>query len=624
MEIRDNMSTQLILNYLRNRPGIAGLWYTLRYKKAMKNVDYGIFFREDISYHNAYNPDEKISLLERLMYFPFEDVEHILKEIPKNVFDKYTSCHNRQTKRYYMKLICAAVYAKNEKAISFFNEISRIPSSMFFFSELKDEKSIGFKTWNHYLPALAAVQNLDKDMLTFLMSFEGYGWGGNNYASMFNSIPCFTLWHEAIREANKEQCAFLIENGFYHNKDHEGNYPFDYLLRLSESSLTELKIKADRLFPTLNPLFEKRTFLISPQASEEAKLVLYKKLFDMGLPCTNLQGDLFVNTSCGMDFDHRKKVDEASSLIEKRFNTFNDFSIFYKNAKFFQRIQKHISKDSTLWHSFIFNQCSDPITGIQASFKSKEEDFRYELLELIKQYKDIDFYDIDESILPALDINSMMIPNPSFDTNRDFRDFRSLRLLGDKPPQVKLNHLNLSIILKDDDYIRKAINFYNTALPLNFDLDLFMSSNVLRHDPLTNRLGNIVLKNNQLALNSFLFRSDTGVVPLVYWQDSKDIAIDNKALFKNYIAFIKKLLCNSAFHSPDKANHDLSIFLNKGIPSDFILSEVNNQIGAFFGQDVSNHIFSPSIALVREAALKEKMEFHLISKNTEKKSRARL
>lgn len=620
MKIRDNMSKKIILKYLRNKSGIAGLWNTLRYKKAMKNVDYGIFFNEDISYHCAYNPNEKISLLERLIYFPFEDVEHILKEIPKNVFDKHTSCHNRQTKRYYMKLICAAVYAQNYEAISFFNEISSIPSSMFFFSELKNEKSIGFKTWNHYLPALAAVQNLDKDMLKFLMSFEGYGWGGNNYASMFSSNSSFTLWHEAIREANIEQCAFLIENGFYHNKDHEGSYPFDCLLRLSETSLTELKIKADRLFPTLNPLFQKRTCLISTQTSEEAKLVLYEKLFDMGLPCTNLQGDLFVNTSCGMDFDHIKKVDEAFSLVGKRFTTFNDFAIFYKNAKFFQRIQHHISKDSTLWHSFIFNQCSDPITD-KVSFKSTEERFQHELLELTKQYKDIDFYDVDESILPALNINSMMIPNPSFETNRDFR---SLRLLGNKPPEVKLNHLNLSIILKDDDYIRKAVNFYNKDLPLNFDLDLFMSSNVLLHDPLTNRLGNIVLKNNQLALNSFLFRSDIGVIPLVYWQDSKSISIDSKTLFKNYVAFIKKLLCNSAFHSADKANHDLSVFLDKGIPSDFILKEVKNKIGAFFGDDVSNHIFSPSIALVREAALKEKMESRLTNKNTEKKTRARL
>lgn len=616
------MLTQIILNHIKNKSGIAGLWNTLRYKKAMLKVEASLFFNEDISYHSAYNPAEKISLLERLMYFPFDDVQHILKDIPEKVFQKHTSCHDSKTNRYYMKLICAAVDAKNYKAISFFNEISSIPSSMFSFSKLNDEKSIGFKTWHHYLPALVAVQNLDKDMLTFLMSFEGYGWGGNTYASKFSSSPCFTLWHEAIRDANIEQCTFLIENGFYHNKDHEGAYPFDYLLRFSESSLTELKIRVNRLFPTLNPVFKQKTVLISSEASEEAKLVLYEKLFDMGLPWANLQDDLFVNTSLGgMDFEHRNKVDEAYSLMKNSFTTFSDFAVFYKNAKFFQRIQKHISEDKSLWHSFIFNQCSDPITGIQESFKDIEQRFQYELLNLSKQYKDMDFYDIDKSFLPALKIDSLTISNPAFDTNRDSR---SLRLFGDQLPQVKLNHLNLSIILKDDDYIRKAIDFYNTGLPLNFDLDLFMSSNILLHDPLTNRLGNIILKNKELALNSFLFRSDTGVVPLVYWQDSKDVAIDNKALFKNYIAFIKKLLYNSAFHSAEKSNHDLSIFLDQGIPSDFILNEVNNKIGDFFGRDVCNHIFSPSIALVREAALKEKMELHLTNKNIEKKSRARL
>lgn len=616
------MLTQIILNHIKNKSGIAGLWNTLRYKKAMLKVEASLFFNEDISYHSAYNPAEKISLLERLMYFPFDDVQHILKDIPENVFQRHTSCHDSKTNRYYMKLICAAVDAKNYKAISFFNEISSIPSSMFSFSKLNDEKSIGFQTRHHYLPALVAVQNLDKDMLNFLMSFEGYGWGGNNYASKFSSSPCFTLWHEAIRDANIEQCTFLIENGFYHNNDHEGAYPFDYLLRFSESSLTELKIRIDRLFPTLNPVFKQRTVLISSEASEEAKLVLYKKLFDMGLPWANLQDDLFVNTSCcGMDIEHRNKVDEAYCLMKKSLTTFSDFAVFYKNARFFQRIQKHISEDKSLWHSFIFNQCSDPITGIQESFKDIEQRFQYELLNLSKQYKDMDFYDIDKSFLPALKIDSLTILNPAFDTNRDSR---SLRLFRDDLPQVKLNHLNLSIILKDDDYIRKAIDFYNTGLPLNFDLDLFMSSNILLHDPLTNRLGNIILKNKELALNSFLFRSDTGVVPLVYWQDSKDVAIDNKALFKNYIAFIKRLLCNSAFHSAEKSNHDLSIFLDKGIPSDFILNEVNNKIGDFFGRDVCNHIFSPSIALVREAALKEKMELHLTNKNIEKKSRARL
>jgi len=622
MKIRDNMLTQAILNHLKNKSGIAGLWHTFLYKKTMSKSPPSIFFEEDISYHSSYNPEEKISLLERLMYFPFEDVEHILKEIPENIFQKYTSSHDSKTHRYYMKLVCAAVDAQNYKAISFFNKINSIPSSMFAFSKLKDEKSIGFKTCHHYLPALVAVQNLDKDMLAFLMSFEGYGWGGNNYASMFSSSPCFTLWHEAIREANIEQCAFLIENGFYHNKDHEGSYPFDYLLRLSDVSLTEVKIRANRLFPTLNPLFKQRAISISSEASEDAKLVLYEKLFDIGLSWTSLQDDLFVNTSYGgMDFEHRKKIDEAYSLLKKRFTTFSDFAVFYKNAKFFQRIQKHISEDRTLWHSFVFDQCSDPITGIRESFKDIQQRFQYELLSLTNQYKNIDFYDIDASFLPALKIDSLMISNPSFDTNRDSR---SLRLLGGEPPQVKLNHLNLSIILKDDDYIRKAIDFYNTGLPLNFDLDLFMSSNVLLHDPLTNRLGNIVLKNNQLALNSFLFKSDTGVVPLVYWQENKDIAIDNKALFKNYVAFIKKLLCNSSFHSADKSNHDLSIFLEKGIPAEEMLKEVNSKIGAFLGQSVLDSIFSPSISLVREFALQEKMNTCSISRNNNKKTRERL
>lgn len=618
------LNKTIILNHLKPSSGITRLWRTLRYKKAMKKLDYSVFFQEDISYDEAYNPETKISLLERLMYFPFDDVEHILKEIPKNVFEEHTCSHNRKTNRYYMKLICAAVHAKNYKAISFFNNIHSIPSSMFCFSDLEGNKSIGFKTKHYYLPALAAVQNIDKDMLTLLMSLEGYGWGGNNYASMFSSRSCFTLWHEAIKEANIEQCQFLIDNGFYHNKDHDGSYPFDYLLNLS---LTELKNKTDRLFPTLNPLFQqnmKRSLpLISPETSDEAKLVLYEKIFNMGLSCLNLQGDLFTSTSSGfIDFDHRDNVNKARSLLDQLFSNFEDFSLFYKNAKFFQRIQKHIYENRTLWHSFIFNQClNSDLVDMATSSKEKDSIFQDELLDIIKKYKNLDFYDIDEAILPALNIDSLMISNPAFAIKRNKR---SLRLLEDQYPQVKLNHLNLSIILKDNDYIRKAVDFYNKDLPLNFDLDLFMSSNILLHDPLTNRLSNIVLKNNQLSLNTFLFKPETGLIPLVYWQDNKDAIIDNKILFKNYIAFIKKLLCNGSFHSADKSNHDLTIFLGKGIPADEILKEVNNKIGLFFGQPVSNTIFSPSISLVREVALQEKMESCSINKNNEKKIRERL
>lgn len=164
-------------------------------------------------YSGSYKKDVPINILECLMYLPFQNIKFFLDSIPKDLLYSMLSNHRASRNYSYIRLIGAAVHAKNKEAISYFDSITEIPSSMFLFEDYLPYEKIDIHTcenFNRLSPAIVAVQNRDIDMLEFLQSFESSGWAGT-LTNRFNQLA-FIFLYTAIKECDFETVQFIMDN----------------------------------------------------------------------------------------------------------------------------------------------------------------------------------------------------------------------------------------------------------------------------------------------------------------------------------------------------------------------------------------------------------------------------
>ncbi len=623
------MKTIKIINYIENQDQGFSFFQKLKRKRFLSKFDYSKILFDDIMYSGSYKKDSPINILERLMYLPFQNIIFFLNSIPKDLLYSMLYKHGASRNYSYIRLIGAAVHAKNKEAILYFNDIVPIPSSMSLFEDYKPYEKIDMHTrenFNRLSPAIIAVQNKDIDMLEFLQSFESSGWAGT-LTNRFHQ-QSFVFLHSAIKECDFETVKFIMDNEiqFLTNFDCDGNTPLDYLSMISEDYYISHKEQYEEmLFYALEKHFNTRSYRkkemgikISTKINDTIISSLYDIAESLGLPCYIFKNDVLKPLTYKVeynDFIIREKNLTAIGELFKHKN--KEWMIYSKNVSFFKNIIQNVYSYEHKWLDFIDSQSS-----LLSKAKENKFDFQEYKKEISKHHTttpllDISLDDIYKNeklnLNSEIDINYWDIPNSSIknssSSNSPLVDKKELM-------KVSLTHLNIALMFSDAEYIKKCLFSLDIEKNKNTYFDLFLSSNIITTSYLQESMANLLLSDYIISKDAkykcFIFDKDKpqqGIVPLVYYTSNKDLLenIDHKLIYKNYILFIKSYLKNSLFKNNEKFCHDISIFNQFNVDAEYMYNIIKKHIEPYYSRIVYEPIFKDNLPKLLNAILSNRM-----------------
>jgi len=598
----------------------------IKKKRILINFDYSKILLDDIMYSGSYKKDVPINILERLMYLPFQNIRFFLDKIPTNLLYSMLSNNGASRNYSYIRLIGAAVHAKNKEAISYFDSITKIPSSMFLFEDYLPYEKIDIHTrenFNRLSPAIVAVQNRDIDMLDFLQSFESSGWAGT-LTNRFNQ-PSFIFLHSAIKECDFETVRFIMDNGIQSltHFDCDGNTPLDYLSMISEEYYISHKEKYDEMlsyaldkhFNTQGHRKKEMGIKLSSNINNIIMLSLLNIAESLDLPCY-----IFKNTTLKPlthnieynDFDQRQKKLKAIGEIFKGKN--EEWMIYSKNVSFLKKISENIQSYDYDWKDFVSDQGS-LLSAPQKKYKFNFYDYKKEIE---SYYTNNQLVDISlEHLNSEINIEKWVIPNHSLSHN--FLD--NAPSVKDKVlMNVSLTHLNLALIFSDSDYLKKCLFSLDIEKNKSVYWDIFLSSSIITSHNSQIYLANLLLSDDIMTKNAmyncFIFDNNTpekGMVPLVYYSHNKEKLknINHHLLYKNYILFIKSYLDNPCFNNNEKFCHDISIFNEFNVDAKYMYDTIKNCLEPSYSKMVYYPIFKDNMPKLLNALLVDKMKIKI-------------
>lgn len=624
------MNNTKLLKYLNNKNTKLNFLKTINKKIVLNNFDYSKILFDDIMYSGSYKKDVPINILERLMYLPFQNIKFFLDSIPKDLLYSMLSNHRASRNYSYIRLIGAAVHAKNKEAISYFDSITEIPSSMFLFEDYLPYEKIDIHTrenFNRLSPAIVAVQNRDIDMLEFLQSFESSGWAGT-LTNRFNQ-PSFIFLHTAIKECDFETVRFIMENGIQSltHFDSDGNTPLDYLSMISEEHYLSHKEQYDEMlcyaldkhFNTQSCRKKEMGIKLSLNINDTIMLSLYNIAESLNLPCYIFKNGALKPLTHGIEYNDFNKRQKVLTAIGENFKYKNkEWMLLSKNIKFFKNISEKINSNEYDWKDFIYEQSSllsKPQKAYRFNFFDLKNDI--ELYHNTQKLSDISLgtfnseYDFD--INSEINIEKLNMPNPSL---KSCYTNNSPSVNNSENMTVSLTHLNLAIIFSDKEYLRKSLFSLDIEYNENVYLDLFLSSNIITSHDHQSFIADLLLSDDIVSKNAmyncFIFDNNTpdkGLVPLVYYSNNKEKLknIDHHLLYKNYILFIKSYLANPCFNNSEKFCHDISFFNEFEVDADYMYKTIKNCLDPFYSKTVYYPIFKDNIPKLINSLLVNKM-----------------
>ena len=602
----------------------------IKRKRILSKFDYSKILLDDIMYSGSYKKDAPINILERLMYFPFKNTKFFLDKIPSNLLYSMLSNNGASRNYSYIRLIGAAVHAKNKEAISYFNNIIEIPSSMFLFEDYLPYEKIDIHTrenFNRLSPAIVAVQNRDIDMLEFLQSFESSGWAGT-LTNRFNQ-PAFIFLHTAIKECDFETVRFIMDNAIQSltHFDCDGNTPLDYLSMISEEHYISNKKKYDEMlsyalekhFNTQGYRKKEMGIKLSSNISDRIMLSLLNIAESLELPCYIFKNSVLKPLTHNIeykDFDERQKKLKIIGEIFKYKN--EEWMIYSKNVDFLKKISEHIKCYDYDWKDFVLDQGS-LLTAPKKKYKFNFYDYKKEIESYYTNNQLVDISLEHLSLESNLNINSeiniekWVIPNHSL--SHSFLD--NAPSVKDKVlMNVSLTHLNLALIFSDSDYLKKCLFSLDIEKNRSVYWDIFLSSSIITSHNSQIYLANLLLSDDIVSKNAmyncFIFDNNTpekGFVPLVYYSHNKEKLknIDHYLLYKNYILFIKSYLANPCFNNNEKFYHDISIFNEFNVDAKYMYDTIKNYLEPSYSKMVYYPIFKDNIPKLLNSLLADKM-----------------
>lgn len=620
-------NTTKIIKFIENENNRFSFFQKLRRRRAISKFDYSKILFDDIMYSGSYKKDVPINILERLMYLPFQNIKFFLDSIPKDLLYSMLSNHRASRNYSYIRLIGAAVHAKNKEAISYFDSITEIPSSMFLFEDYLPYEKIDIHTrenFNRLSPAIVAVQNRDIDMLEFLQSFESSGWAGT-LTNRFNQ-PAFIFLHSAIKECDFETVRFIMDNGIQSltHFDCEGNTPLDYLSMISEEYYISHKEKYDKMlsyaldkhFNTHGYRKKEMGIKLSSNINDTIMLSLLNIAESLDLPCY-----IFKNTTLKPlthnieynDFEQRQKKLKAIGEIFKGKN--EEWMTYSKNVDFLKKISEHIKCYDYDWKDFVLDQGS-LLSAPQKKYKFNFYDYKKEIESYYtnNQLVDISLEHLNININSEINIEKWVIPNHSL--SHSFLD--NAPSVKDKVlMNVSLTHLNLALIFADSDYLKKCLFSLDIEKNKNVYWDIFLSSSIITSNNSQMYLANLLLSDDIVSKNAmyncFIFDNNTpekGIVPLVYYSHHKEKLknINHNLLYKNYILFIKSYLDNPCFNNNKTFCHDISIFNEFDIDANYMYDTIKNCLEPSYSKMVYYPIFKDNMQKLLNSLLVDKMK----------------
>lgn len=615
-------NTNKIIKYIENKDKGFSFWIKLKRKKALSKLDYSKIFFDDIMYSGSYKKDTPINILERLMYLPFKNIKFFLDSIPKELLYSMLSNHRASRNYSYIRLIGAAVHAKNKEAISYFDNIIDIPSSMFLFEDYLPYEKIDIHTrenFNRLSPAIVAVQNRDIDMLEFLQSFESSGWAGT-LTNRFNQ-PAFIFLHTAIKECDFETVRFIMDNAIQSltHFDCDGNTPLDYLSMISEECYISHKEKYDEMlsyaldkhFNTQGHRKKEMGIKLSSNINDTIMLSLLNIAESLDLPCYIFKNSVLKPLSHNIeykDFDERQKKLKAIGEIFKGKN--EEWMTYSKNVTFLKKISEHIKCYDYDWKDFV----SDQGSLLSAPYKKYKFSFSDYKKEIESYYTNNRLIDISlEHLNSEINIEKWVIPNHSL--SHSFLD--NAPSVKDKVlMNVNITHLNLALIFSDSDYLKKCLFSLDIEKNKSVYWDIFLSSSIITSHNSQMYLANLLLSDDIMTKNAmyncFIFDNNTpekGLVPLVYYSHNKEKLknINHSLLYKNYILFIKSYLDNPCFNNNEKFCHDISIFNEFDVEAKYMYDTIKNYLEPSYLKMVYYPIFKDNIPKLLNSLLADKM-----------------
>lgn len=623
-------NTTKIIKFIENENNRFNFFQKLRRRRAFSKFDYSKILFDDIMYSGSYKKDVPINILERLMYLPFQNIKFFLDSIPQDLLYSMLSNHRASRNYSYIRLIGAAVHAKNKEAISYFDSITEIPSSMFLFEDYLPYEKIDIHTrenFNRLSPAIVAVQNRDIDMLEFLQSFESSGWAGT-LTNRFNQ-PAFIFLHTAIKECDFETVRFIMDNAIQSltHFDCDGNTPLDYLSMISEEHYSSNKEKYDEMlsyalekhFNTQGYRKKEMGIKLSSNISDRIMLSLLNIAESLELPCYIFKNSVLKPLTHNIeykDFKQRQKNLKAIGDIFKYKN--QEWMTYSKNVDFLKKISEHIKYYDYDWKDFVLDQGS-LLSAPQKKYKFNFYDYKKEIESYYTNNQLVDISLEHLSLESNLNINSEInienwsISNPSL---RYCSAGNSPSVRDKEIINVALTHFNLALIFSDADYLKKCLFSLDIENNANVYWDLFLSSNIITSHNSQMYLANLLLSDEIMTksamYNCFIFDNNTpekGLVPLVYYSNNKEKLknIDHNLLYKNYVLFIKYYLRSPFFNNNEKFCHDISIFNEFEVEANYMYNTIKNCLEPFYSKTVYYPIFKDNIPKLLNSLLADKI-----------------
>lgn len=623
-------NTTKIIKFIENEDNRFSFFQKLRRRRSFSKFDYSKILFDDLMYSGSYKKDVPINILERLMYLPFKNIKFFLDSISKELLYSMLSNHSASRNYSYIRLIGAAVHAKNKEAISYFNSITKIPSSMFLFEDYLPYEKIDIHTrenFNRLSPAIVAVQNRDIDMLDFLQSFESSGWAGT-LTNRFNQ-PSFIFLHTAIKECDFETVRFIMYNGIQSltHFDSDGNTPLDYLSMISEEHYLSHKEQYDEmLYYALDKHFNTQSYRkkemgikLSSNISDTIMSSLYDIAENLGLPCYIFKNDVLKPLTYRVEYNDFIIRERNLTAIGELFKHKNkEWMIYSKNVRFFKKTVKNIYSNNHKWLDFIDSQSSHLSKAKDNKFDFYE--YKKEISQFYTNYPllDVSLDDIYKNenlhLNSEIDINYWDISNASIKNSKS----SSNSPLVDKTElmKVSLTHLNIALMFSDADYLKRCFFSLDIEKNENVYWDLFISSNIIAISHLQEYMANLLLSDDIISKDAkykcFIFDKDNpqqGIAPLIYYASNKELLtnIDHKKVYENYILFIKSYLRSPLFKNNEKFCHDISIFNQFNVDAEYMHEIIKKHIEPDYSRIVYEPIFKDNLPKLLNNILLNKM-----------------
>lgn len=623
-------NTNNIIKYIEHKDNGFSFFQKLKRKRVLNKFDYSKILFDDIMYSGSYKKDAPINILERLMYLPFQNIRFFLDSIPKDLLYSMLYKHGASRNYSYIRLIGAAVHAKNKEAITYFNNITKIPSSMFLFEDYLPYEKIDIHTrenFNRLSPAIVAVQNKDIDMLEFLQSFESSGWAGT-LKERFHQ-QSFTFLHSAIKECDFETVKFIIDNEiqFLTNFDCDGNTPLDYLSMISEEYYISHKEQYEEMLSyALEKHFNTRSYRkkeIGIKLSTNINNTIMSSLYDiaenLGLPCYIFKNDVLKPLTYRVEYNDFIIRERNLTAIGELFKHKNkEWMIYSKNVRFLKKIVDNIYSNSNKWLEFIDSQSSHLSKAKDNKFDFYE--YKKEISQFYTNYPllDVSLDDIYKNenlnLNSEIDINYWDIPNASIKNSKS----SSNSPLVDKTElmKVSLTHLNIALMFSDADYLRRCFFSLDIEKNENVYWDLFLSSNIIAISHSKEYIANLLLSDDIISKDAkykcFIFDKDNpqqGIAPLIYYASNKESLtnIDHKKVYENYILFIKSYLRSPLFKNNEKFCHDINIFNQFNVDAEYMHEIIKKHIEPDYSRIVYEPIFKDNLPKLLNTILLNKM-----------------